>query len=98
MDQSDGRDVLDSVLKYVRSKDRKPIFKPHDLATVIIERCTGVLASANNRLTPGYNIVDVFGSAIGKVVCVHGCGSIVHFPYHEPRTQGISSTPSLASV
>jgi hypothetical protein len=68
MDQSDGRDVLDSVLKYIRSRDRPPLFKPHGLASVIIEHCTGVLTTASNRLTPEYGILDVFGSAIRKVV------------------------------
>lgn len=68
-----GKDALDDILQYIRSNDRKPILTAHDLASVIIEKSTGVLNSGTDLASSPYNILDVFGSAIGKVVSETHC-------------------------
>jgi hypothetical protein len=39
-----------------------------DLASIIIEKCSGVLNTSTENLGSPYDVLDVFGSAIGKVV------------------------------
>jgi hypothetical protein len=62
--------MLECVLTHLRKTGRQPLLSAHDLASTIIEHCAGVLSLEANHPNPEYGLLEVFGSAIGKVVGV----------------------------
>lgn len=70
--QGDGErhDILDFLLGYLTRRDRPPLLSICDLASLIVQRCVGLIGSQHRRLPPEYNIWGMFAKAIGKIVSI----------------------------
>jgi len=66
-DESDPKDVLKSIQKYLTLVNRPPLESVYDLAQLIVYKC---LATFCNKPTPygPMQILDVYESAIASVV------------------------------
>jgi hypothetical protein len=68
--KGEGHDILDLLLKSLRKRQRKPIVSMFDLASVIIQRCAGLVAAQHERLPQEYDMLGKFRKAIGLIVSI----------------------------
>jgi hypothetical protein len=68
--QNNGEDydILDFLLQYLTRRDRSPLLSICDLASLIVQRCAGLIGSEHRHLPSEYNIVGSIARSIGKIV------------------------------
>lgn len=66
MDPENKTDVLETILRYLRSAKRHPIRDAYDLSELIISQCVGILHRAD--VISDLDILEIFGKeADGRV-------------------------------
>jgi hypothetical protein len=75
LDPENKTDVLETILRYLRSAKRHPIQDAYDLSELIISQCVGILHRAD--VISDLDILEIFGKeADGRVslpslICTH---------------------------
>lgn len=66
LDTEDKTDVLETMLRYLRSAKRHPVQDAYDLSEVIISQCVGILHRSD--VIPDLDFLKIFGSEADRRV------------------------------
>ena len=68
--RGDGPDILDSLLKDLRKRQRQPLLSIFDLASVIIQRCARLLDAQHEELPQEHDLLGILSNAVVTVVSI----------------------------